>query len=90
MAEIGAVEVKKEGDSSSLMKALFGLELVSTQGDIAEADVSNVTWTGSSILSRRRVCSTVSLLPLKKIVSYWCKSPMGYYGNVPFPNNAKS
>ncbi len=31
---------------------LFGPELVSTQGDIAEADVFNVTWTGSSILWR--------------------------------------
>ena len=37
---------------------LFGPELLLTQGDIAEGDVFNVTWTGSSILSRG--CSTVS------------------------------
>jgi hypothetical protein len=42
---------------------LFGPELVSTQGDIAEADVLDVKWTGSSILSQ--VCSTVLLLSEK-------------------------
>ena len=52
--------------------SLFGPELLLTQGDIAEGDVVNVTWTGSSILSRG--CSTVSLLPLKRVVPYQCKA----------------
>ena len=43
---------------------LFGPEPSSTLGDIVERDVFNVTWTGSSILSRG--CSTVSLQPLKR------------------------
>ena len=50
---------------------MFGPELLLTQGDIAEGDLFNVTWTGSSILSRG--CSTVSLQPLKRIVPYRCK-----------------
>ena len=51
---------------------LFGPELLLTHGDLPEGDVLNVTWTGSSILSRG--CSTVSLLPLERIVPYWCKA----------------
>ena len=51
---------------------LFGPEPLSTLGDIVERDVFNVTWTGSSILSRG--CSTVSLQPLKRIVPYRCKA----------------
>ncbi len=44
---------------------LFGPKLESTQGDIAEADVFNATWTGSSIiLSRVMFYSFVT--PLKK------------------------
>jgi hypothetical protein len=82
---------------------LFGPERVSTQRDIAETDVFNVAWTGSYILSR--VCSTVSLLPLKGVVPYRCNAPVGYYRNVysnpafgvtrkisrklQFPNNTK-
>ena len=51
---------------------MFGPELLLTHGDIAEGDVFNVTWTGSSILSRG--CSTVSLLSLKRIEQYWSKA----------------
>ena len=51
---------------------VFGPELLLTQEDIAEGDVFNVTWTGSSIISRG--CPTVSLQSLKRDVPYRCKA----------------
>ena len=54
---------------------LFGPELLLTQGDIAEGDVFNVTWTGSSILSRG--CFTVSLPSLKGLYSIGGKPSSG-------------
>ena len=60
--------------TASQARNLFGPELVSTQGDIVEADVFNVTWTGSSIILSR-VMFYRFVIPLKRIVPYRCKAP---------------
>ena len=53
---------------------LFG-PVISTQGDIAEADVFNVTWTGSSI--SRELVLPFRYSPLKRNVPYRCKASGG-------------
>ena len=63
------------GASQAVNLFQVGPELLLTQGDIAEGDVFNVTWTRSSILSRG--CSTVSLQSLKMVVPYGVKPSGG-------------
>ena len=70
--------------AETVVLRLFGSEPFSTQGDIAGADIFNVTRTGSSILYH--------FVNFRKKGSYsiGVKPPVGYSRNMLFPHNAKS